>query len=216
MVAVFAQHVRAEGVDRADMGTETERLLPPQAQIVRALRRGAGERLHNAPTQLRRRRARIGDDEEAVDVNRVRGIRHIADEPLREHTGLAAAGGGGHEQAAAAVFDRGALVGCKLKRHGPDLAGLHRFYVAHTVLRFVEVARRRVIAEAAGVFRLAAEPRVGRHGAAAQLPREGAERGVDMPPQRAEALGGRQRVAGIGPVLEADGQVLQLAVLHRV
>ena len=113
--AVGAQEVGAEAVDRADLGAGTQRGLPPQAAVFGVGGNARIDSVEDAAAQLGRGCARVGDDEEAVDVNRIFRICKVGHEPLGEHAGLAAARCRGHEHGAAACVDRSALFGCEVQ-----------------------------------------------------------------------------------------------------
>ena len=116
---VGAQEVGAEAVDRADLGAGAQRDLPPQAAVFGVGRNARIDPVEDAAAQLGRGRARVGDDEEAVDVNRIFRICKVGHEPLGEHAGLAAARRRGHEHGAAARVDRGALLGREVEFRHP-------------------------------------------------------------------------------------------------
>ena len=59
--------------------------------------------------QLGRGRARVGDDEEMVDIDRMFRVREVGHEPLGEHAGLAAARRRADQQRTAPVIDGGTL-----------------------------------------------------------------------------------------------------------
>ena len=120
--AVGAQEVGAEAVDRADLGVGAQRGLPPQAAVFGVGGNARIDPVEDAAAQLGRGRARVGDDEEAIDVDRVFRVREVGHEPLGEHAGLAAARCRGHEHGAAARIDRSALLGCEVQfRHAARL-----------------------------------------------------------------------------------------------
>ena len=108
-VGVFAQERGAEAVDRADPRAAHERALPAQAAAARI----EGERLAQLPgdaaAQFSGGGLREGDDEEAVEVCRVRLVPDVAHEPFDEHLGLAAARARGDERGAAPALDGGGL-----------------------------------------------------------------------------------------------------------
>ena len=113
--AVGAQEVCAEAVDRADLGVGAQRGLPPQAAVFGVGGNARIDPVEDAAAQLGRGCARVGDDEEAVDVGRVLRVREVGHEALGEHAGLAAARCRGHEHGAASCVDRSALFGCKVQ-----------------------------------------------------------------------------------------------------
>ena len=117
--AVGAQEVCAEAVDRADLGVGAQRGLPPQAAVFGVGGNARVDPVKDAAAQLGCGRARVGDDEEAVDVDRCLRVREVGHEPLGEHAGLAAARCCGHEHGAAARVDRGALLGCEVQFRHP-------------------------------------------------------------------------------------------------
>ena len=113
--AVGAQEVCAEAVDRADLGVGAQRDLPPQAAVFGVGGNARIDPVEDAAAQLGCGRARVGDDEEAVDVDRCLRVREVGHEALGEHAGLAAARRRGHEHGAAARVDRSALFGCEVQ-----------------------------------------------------------------------------------------------------
>ena len=113
--AVGAQEVCAEAVDRANLGAGTQRGLPPQAAVFGVGGNARIDPVEDAAAQLGRGCARVGDDEEAVDVGRIFRVREVGHEALGEHAGLAAARCRGHEHGAAARVDRSALFGCEVQ-----------------------------------------------------------------------------------------------------
>ena len=110
-MAVLPQHIRAKAVDGADVGACAQRLLPPQSPVLGVGGGKLRQRLRDAPPQLRRRRAGEGDDQKPVHVRRRGGVGNAADQPLRQHPGLAAARRGGDQQRSAPVFHGEKLVG---------------------------------------------------------------------------------------------------------
>ena len=89
---VLPQQRYAEAVDGADLRAPGQRALPSEPGGIRPRQRRALRQIRPyLAAQLFGRRAREGDDEEAVHIHGVLRIQYVTHEPLYEHTGLAAA-----------------------------------------------------------------------------------------------------------------------------
>ena len=105
-VRAFADNVRAEGVDGVYPRAVDQRGLAAHAPVRRVEGEPLGYRGGKPPAQLRRCRARVGYDEEAVNVRSVVDKPH---QPLDEHARFARARTGRYEHRAAVVLYRRAL-----------------------------------------------------------------------------------------------------------
>ena len=120
-MAVFAQKRGAEGVHRLDVRAVDAQHLLPQVVVAGVALHALGERLRDLAAQLARRGARVGNDEEIVEIRPF--ALHVGKEPLDEHLRLAAActlaraGRRGDEQTALAAVHRRLLFVCQLFSH---------------------------------------------------------------------------------------------------
>ena len=104
---VLPQHGGTERVHRLDVRLIDTEELAAQVAALRVHGHAARELGGDLPAQLRRRRLRIGDDEEVVHIAAL--TLHIREQPLDEHLRFAGARRRRDKQAPAAVIDRGLL-----------------------------------------------------------------------------------------------------------
>ena len=114
-MAVFAQKRGAERVHRLDVRTVDAQHLLPQVVVARVALHALGERLRDLAAQLARRGARVGNDEEIVEIRAL--ALYVGKEPLDEHLRLARARRRGDEQTALAAVHRRLLFVCQLFSH---------------------------------------------------------------------------------------------------
>ena len=109
-VGIFPEKRGTKGVHGLDV-----RLIDPQELALEMFVGGVlghafTELRGNLAAKLRRRSLGIGDDEKIV--NGAVLLRHIEEQPLHQHLGLAGAGSSGDQKASTAVFHHGLLLGC--------------------------------------------------------------------------------------------------------
>lgn len=114
-MAVFAQKRGAEGVHRLDVRAVDAQHLLPQMVVAGVALHALGERLGDFAAQLARRGARVGNDEEIVEIRAL--ALYVGKEPLDEHLCLARACRRGDEQTALAAVHRRLLFVCQLFSH---------------------------------------------------------------------------------------------------
>ena len=114
-VGALPQQRRAEGVHRLDVRPVHPQHLPFEMLVPRLLGQALGQLRGDLAPQFRRGGLGIGDDEEVIHIAVL--LRHIAEEPLHQHLGLAGTGGGGYQQRTAAIFHHGSLLGCQFSHH---------------------------------------------------------------------------------------------------
>ena len=108
-LGIGADHKGAEAVDGGDLRVIEERHLVRQPGIVRIVFHGVRQALHDALFHFPGRGPREGDDQQLVEVHRVRRIEDPPDNALDEHRGLAAAGRRAHQEVVPARPDHALL-----------------------------------------------------------------------------------------------------------
>ena len=114
-MAVLPQQRGAEGVHRLDVRAVNAQHLAAQMLIAGVALHALGERLGDLAAQLARRGARVGNDEEIVEIRAL--ALYVGKEPLDEHLCLARARRRGDEQTALAAVHRRLLFVCQLFSH---------------------------------------------------------------------------------------------------
>ena len=122
-LGMTAQEVGAEGMDGADLRAAAAEHLGTQVGVFRVRAQSIGDGGGDARTQLARRGAGEGDDQEAVHVLGraafVLGV-DVFHQALGQDTGFAAAGAGGDQDAGGPDGDRVQLGGCEAHERPPS------------------------------------------------------------------------------------------------
>ena len=108
-VGILPQQRRTKGIHRLDIRLVDPQELTAQVSVSRRLGQALAKLGCDLAAKLRGGGLGIGDDQEVIHVAVL--LRHIAEQPLHQHLGLARAGCGGHQQAAAPVLHHGLLLG---------------------------------------------------------------------------------------------------------
>ena len=112
---------QAQRMHSRDFRTVHEEQLPPQTGIPRVCGYGRTEGRTNSLTHFGCRCAGKGNQQQAVDIDRIVLVRQPPEHTLGQHGCLARAGCRRNQQCAAAVVDRGLLIRCPLRHCRPLL-----------------------------------------------------------------------------------------------
>ena len=118
---LLSRERQAQRVHGRDFRAVHEKQLPPQTRVARVRGYGRTEGRTDSLTHFGCRCVGKGNQQQAVDIDRIVLVRQPPEHALGQHGCLARAGCRRNQQCTAAVVDRGLLIRCPLRHCRPLL-----------------------------------------------------------------------------------------------